>query len=431
MIRRHFIFLSVSVAVFLAALRVFAVDQMKSSEHFITSSDASISSATSSPFTLYIGDNLSGVTNPVKSVYFAVSGVYTGSGSLEMKINDDNATAKAFTLPNVGATPTPFEILYKDETGKISPVSAGSYNYTLNLNPSGVTIYGLGVKMNVTHRFAPPSCPDGQPSNEKIKSSEHFITSSDASISSATSSPFTLYIGDNLSGVTNPVKSVYFAVSGVYTGSGSLEMKINDDNATAKAFTLPNVGATPTPFEILYKDETGKISPVSAGSYNYTLNLNPSGVTIYGLGVKMNVTHRYKPPACGGFPATGELTSMVFDTGTEGAAYNSIMWKGNLPSNTKVQLQLATSNCSNGASDYPTCSVGTWSFMGVSGSGETCSSSDYYDPLADTPADIKCYNEHNNKRYFRYRVQICSSSDCATAGSYTPEVQDVVVSWSP
>mgnify|MGYP001594332796 CR=1 FL=1 len=262
---------------------------------------------------------------------------------------------------------------------------------------------------------------------DQIKSTDFFVASSDVSISSATSSPFTIYIGDNLAGVTNPVKSVYFVVSGVYTGSGSLEMKISDDNATSKTFSLPDVGTAPTPFEILYKDDTGKISPVSAGSYNYTLNINPSGVTIYGLGAKINVTHRYKPPACGGFPATGELTSMVFDTGTEGAAYNSVMWKGVLGGSSqdqgKVRVKIATADSDAGPWDYrgpeTTCST------------NTASDSDWYVAAADTPLEAGCFANHNNKRYFRYRVQICSSSDCATAGSYTPEVQDVVVSWSP
>ena len=156
----------------------------------------------------------------------------------------------------------------------------------------------------------------------QIKSTEVHITQSDAAVSSATSSAFSLYIGDNLSGVSTPIKSVYVAISGVYTGNGTLGAQLDSDAATAQTFTLPNVGSTPTPFEVLYKDPTNTINPQSAGTYTYTLNLAPSGITIYGLGVKAVETHRYKPPSCGaGYPATGTLISSTFDTAiADGAA---------------------------------------------------------------------------------------------------------------
>ncbi len=263
---------------------------------------------------------------------------------------------------------------------------------------------------------------------DRIKTSEHFVASSAAPVSGAFNSSFTFYIGDDLSGVSNPVKSLYFKASGVYTGGGSLSFSLDSDAATTKTFTLPTVSA-PTPFEILYKDPSNKISPTSGGSYSYTLNVSPSGVTIYGLGAKLVETHRYKPPACGGFPATGELTSRVFDTGTEGAAYNSVMWEGTLPANTKVRFQLATSDCANGAADYPTCSAESWNFIG----GESCSSSAYYEPLVDEAMEIGCFANHNNKRYFRYKAVLCSDalSGCVAGGSNTPQITDIVISWSP
>src|SRR3989338_10278573 len=91
---------------------VFAVNQVKTTETFITSGDGEVSSATTTTFSLYIGDDLTGITNPVKSVYIPISGVYTGNGTILVKLDDDNNTAETFTLPNVGSTPTPFEILY-------------------------------------------------------------------------------------------------------------------------------------------------------------------------------------------------------------------------------------------------------------------------------------------------------------------------------
>ena len=66
------------------------------------------------PFSIYIGENISDIPNPIKSAYFITTGLYTGSGSLEFKIDSDATSSKVFSLPNVGSTPTPFEIIYKD-----------------------------------------------------------------------------------------------------------------------------------------------------------------------------------------------------------------------------------------------------------------------------------------------------------------------------
>ncbi len=416
----------------LISYAAFAADQVKTTESIIGSSDTAVSTNQSYLFNLYIGDNLTGVPNPVKSLHFTASGVYTGTGSITFMIDADAGTSKTFTLPNVGATPTPFELDYKDTSGKIAPISAGTYSYTLNFNPSGVTIYGLGVRMTESHRYVPPACADGSPSNEKIKTTETLVANSNVIVSTNQSYLFNLYIGDNLTGVPNPVKSLHFTASGVYTGTGSITFMIDADAGTSKTFTLPNVGATPTPFELDYKDTSGKIAPISAGTYSYTLNFNPSGVTIYGLGIKMTETHRYKPPACGGMPAFGILTSAVFDsTGSaDGAGYNSVMWKGTLggpgSNEGKVGFQFSASDSAGGP----------WTYIG----GATCASGDWFDaPTPGTPVELVgllatdaelCRSAWNNKRYFRYKIRICSNN-CTDAGTYTPTVEDVVVNWAP
>ena len=268
----------------------------------------------------------------------------------------------------------------------------------------------------------------------QIKSTEIHITQSDAAVSSATSSSFSLYIGDNLSGVSTPMKSAHIAISGVYTGNGTLAAQLNSNAATAQTFTLPNVGSAPTPFEILYKDPTNTINPQSAGTYTYTLNLNPSGITIYGLGVKAVETHRYKPPSCAaGYPATGTLMSSTFDTSiANGAAYNWLMWQGTLPASTVVGLQLATSNCANGDTNPPSCNNGVgWQYYGDTNGDGTCGASEYYEPIAGTSAEIVCRATHNDQRYFRYKARLCSAADCASGGANTPTVDDIVVNWSP
>ena len=417
---------------FFIVMKVLAVDQIKTTETFVASFDIQITSATSSQFSIYIGDNLAGVTNPVKSAYFTVSGVYTGGGTLKLGVDGDTATEKTFTLPSV-ASPTAFEILYKDDSNKINPSSAGAYTYTLNITPTGLTISGLGAKINVTHRYAPATCPDGQSANEKIKTTDFFVAGYDAQITSATSSQFSIYIGDNLAGVTNPVKSAYFTVSGVYTGGGTLKLGVDGDTATEKTFTLPSV-ASPTAFEILYKDDSNKINPSSAGAYTYTLNITPTGVTISGLGAKATISHRYKPPACGGgYPAIGTFISPIFDTSAvNGASFNWLMASGTTPTG-KIRIQFATSNCSNGATNPSACTTGSWGSTGSDYLGPSCDSASYYynGAAIGVSKEIGCFANHNNKRYFRYKLILCSASNCSDIGGNTPQVDDVIINWSP
>ncbi len=124
-------------------------------------------------------------------------------------------------------------------------------------------------------------------------------------------------------------------------------------------------------------------------------------------------------------PIAGTLTSSVFDTTSSSGSisYNSIFWKGTLGgaglNEGKVRFQLA-------AADTP---AGPWDFFG----GSTCGALDWFDPLGpDTPIELKgtsCISNLNNKRYFRYKVQLCSL-DCVSATSTTPTVDDVIVNWS-
>lgn len=422
-------------AYYLLFTSALASDQVKSDDFFATSSATAVSSAVDIPVTLYVGDNLSGVSTPVKSAYFTISGVYTGGGSITFTIDSDGVSTRTYTLPAVSA-PTPYELVYKDPSGsKINPISAGSYTYTLNVAPSGVNIYGLSARITETHRYVPPACPDGSSSNEKVKTNEYFVGSSDALLSGATTSTFSLYIGDDIAGISNPVKTAYFVVTGVYTGGGTVNFMLDSDANSSRTYILPAVSA-PTYIELVYKDTTGIINPGTPGVYQYTLTTNPSGVTFSNFGISFLETHRYKPGTCGGFPVKGDLYSAVFDTtGTStGPSYNAILWKGTLGgpglNQGKVRFQIASSDCANGATNYPACNSGTWSFIG----GPTCASSDWFDPGApDVAADIQansCAGQLNDKRYFRYIAEICSD-DCTAAGAFTPVVDDVIVNWAP
>jgi hypothetical protein len=399
-----------------------AAEQIKTTDYFVGAYPNQVSGAVDLPFALYIGDNLEGVSDPIKSAYFTVSGVYTGSGSLSLSLNSDASTTKAFLLPAV-ASPTNFEIIYQDETEIINPTSAGTYNYSLDVAPAGVTLSGLGAKLEATYQFAPTACPDGVPANEKIKSTDYFVGAYPSQVNGTVDIPFSLYIGDNLEGVSDPVKSAYFTVSGVYTGSGSLSLGLNDNASTTKTFLLPAV-ASPTNFEIIYQDDIGTINPRSAGTYNYSFNVAPAGVTVSGLGAKLTVSHRYKPPICGlSYPPYGDLVSTIFDsTGSvDGPAYNSIMWRGALGGEEfdigEVLLQIAAADDTIGPWDYigPNCIGGPY---------------DWFELPPETAAEIGCYSLLNNKRYFRYKARLCST-DCSASGPTTPQVDEVIINWSP
>jgi hypothetical protein len=397
--------------------RVLAADQFRTIQTFVGGSTGQISGQVDYAFSLYIGDDIGLVTNPIKSNAFSVSGVYTGSGTINFKVDSSAASSKTFTFPNVGSTPTPFQILYKDPDNTISPTSAGLFNHTLNVTPSGITISGLGAILTTTYRYNQGACHDG--TTQKIKTTMTFVGDSANQVSSPVDKQFVLYIGDDLSGVSNPIKSNFFTVGGVYTGSGTLQLMIDSDAASSKTFTLPNVGSTPTFFQVHYKDTVSKIDPPSSGAFTHTLNVTPSGITISGLGAILTTTYRYKPPSCGGLPPTGELTSAVFDA-TASAAYNSFVWKGTVNGGSgKVRFQLATSNSPSGP----------WNFR----AGAGCGNGEWYDPGSpDVSVEISCGPEyHNNQRYFKYKVQLCSNSDCSTAGSFSPRVDDVIVNWSP
>jgi hypothetical protein len=125
-------------------------------------------------------------------------------------------------------------------------------------------------------------------------------------------------------------------------------------------------------------------------------------------------------PEIGIVPGTGELNSIVYDTGVVKPAYNSITWKGSLPGGTRVRLKMAVSNDS----------AGPWDFIGSD--GVNCGNTFWYEPATPSlPVKIGCYSDFNNKRYFKYQVQLCSYSDCATSGSNTPTINSIIINWSP
>ncbi len=401
---------------------VLAGDQIKSNTFLVGTGTqtGAISSQTDLPVAFYLGNDLTGVASPVKKAVFRVSFSYNGTGSVQFKIDSDSATAKSFTLNTNRQSQA--ELIYKDDTGKMDVSSAGNYSHILNVIPSGVSLSNLSVQLDTTYQFAPNSCVDGSSNNQKVKTTEFYVGQINDTMGATAAMPFSVYIGDNLTGVTNPVKSVYFLVTGVYAASGSGTLSLNTNSGPTKSFTLENTSG-PANFNIVYKDDSGAINPVTAGSYSYNLNLSQTNLTITNLSVKAILTHQYKPVSCGvTYPPYGDLVSATYDStaNTDGAAYNSIMWKGKLGGASldkgQVLFQMAASDSTSGP----------WNYVG----GLTCGSGDWFSTVAGSPTQVNCFSSLNNKRYFKYKIRICSD-DCVISGNSTPTVDDVVVNYSP
>lgn len=157
------------------------------------------------------------------------------------------------------------------------------------------------------------------------------------------------------------------------------------------------------------------------GTINKDTNSHAGNTTAYTI--KICATASGPGPAS--LPVAGTLTSSVFDTtaSSSSVGYNSIMWKGSLGgvglNEGKVRFQLASSSSV----------TGPWNFYG----GTTCGALDWFSTTGpEDPVELKgtsCISNWNNKRYFRYKIQVCSN-DCVISGANTPTVDDVIVNWS-
>jgi hypothetical protein len=128
--------------------------------------------------------------------------------------------------------------------------------------------------------------------------------------------------------------------------------------------------------------------------------------------------------------ANGSLISSIFDTQvTGGSAINTVMWQGTQPSGTNVFFQIASANCSNGATNPPTCSVDSgWGDPKTSGDGAFVgpdgTSNSFYNPGNPNVQSEVNLAYHNNKRYWRYKVVLVPSAN-------SPTVTDIIINWSP
>ena len=108
-------------------------------------------------------------------------------------------------------------------------------------------------------------------------------------------------------------------------------------------------------------------------------------------------------------PAT--LVSSILDTGVSGGAcFNSLLWQGSLGTDGIVKFQIAFSNSSSTVNTYY---------------GPT-STSDWYQPNPNVSTAFPTAGSASpqNNRYIRYKVQLSTSST-------TPQVNDIIINWSP
>jgi len=183
------------------------------------------------------------------------------------------------------------------------------------------------------------------------------------------------------------------------------------------------------------------IPPTTCGDFNgwawndvigwISFNCGNSGAG--GCSIQYKVKTSWEPPAPT-LPA-GDLTSSIFDTqAPDGAAINTIMWRGDPPAGAPinpgqyVSFQIAT-DCLPNQGTPPACTDGAagWNFVGPNGTN----GSYYFDSVGpNRPIPIN-QTYHSNKRYVRYKVFLSPCSPPICASSESPQVDDVIINWSP
>lgn len=270
-----------------------------------------------------------------------------------------------------------------------------------------------------------------QPPSTQTRTLKFFIFQQEALLvtPASTTTPFSIFIGESSPVIKDASIEIRGVTKAVASQTITADINQTDSFPTSRQRSFEiNSSGKPNFLRVFYSGSpTQSLSSylagiiTSAGSYSFYLKTAISGADVSVLQAKMVITYQFTPPTeGGGLPATGELVSPTFDTyAVNGANFNWILWKGSAPAGTRVRLQLATSNSSGGP------------FTFIGRSGTTCNSTTFYEPAVNTSVEIGCQSDHNNKRYFRYKAQLCSSSDCSSSGTQTPTVDDVIVNWSP
>ena len=112
----------------------------------------------------------------------------------------------------------------------------------------------------------------------------------------------------------------------------------------------------------------------------------------------------------------GEVTSIIYDTGSStGSQLNSFYWSGPQPqTGDMVKFQFASASTTN--------PIGGWNtqFKGPDGTAAT-----WYVPSGPNISTTITPDNHQNHRYFRYKIRLDDSS------GISPVVNRMVINWSP
>lgn len=189
-------------------------------------------------------------------------------------------------------------------------------------------------------------------------------------------------------------------------GLGSLSGWAWNDAYGWISFDCNNHGGCATPYRVVVDPNNGTFSNYAWNDVVGWISFNCSNHSGCGTSNYKVVTSWIATST------TGTLDSSTFDTGVAGGAkINSVLWRGNLPAQTVVRFQFATSNNSSGP----------WSFVGSDGTVGT-----YYTVGSDTALPLS-FSLHGDHRYFRYRAILVSDQ----AQRNSPRVDEVIVNWSP
>ncbi len=396
-------------------------------------------SSLSGDFTVFVGEQ----APIIKSALIEVEGVTKANSGQVLTIDIKqqgvgsfpSPRAQSFTINSSGKDNSVIISYHGNDTGgnDLTSYFAGimtnpsPYVFTLKADVNGADISLLKAKLIITYQYTPP-VSGGTVPNSNTTSFSVFQNQSIVSTPGSISQTFSIFVGE-----PSPIiKNAYLLVNGVTKPVSNqaitIDIKQSSDSfptPRAKTFTL-NASGQSALFSILYlgndtggNDLTNYLAGIITAptEYTFTVKIDTSGADISLLNARLVITYQFTQNS-GGYPATGNVVSSTFDTlTTNGSTFNSIGWKGIKPVSTRVRLQLATSN--NAA--------GPFNFIG----GLTCTSNDFYEPDPDNEAALKCFSLFNNKRYYQYKIILCSSNDCSTSGSQTPQVNDIMINWSP
>ena len=252
---------------------------------------------------------------------------------------------------------------------------------------------------------------------------------------SASGNTWSISSGQEISTINSIPYKRYFQVANVNRDtSGNITASGTDDPSTQKitifleygnnylssstlSFFLTRSENNKTLHQTDWSGGSGQTGPISnpGNEFDTSSNINHASTT-----GQITMTTATTTPA--------ELVSSILDAGvSDGAGFNSLLWQGAFNTGGSVKFQIAFSNCSNGASNYPTCNTGTWTYYGCTNCDPTsCSTSNYYQPNPNVSCRFPTTGTASpqNYRYIRYKVSL------STTGT-SPTVYDIIINWSP